>query len=364
MATSGEALQPKAGAREGISPLAVGLLQGLALYLLYSAADAKSGPATDGLVFAPLLFVSLFIPLIVSVSVGSVRTGTLIVWAAIAALIVAGFAWYDIWHDMPLQWIESGRDKPGWAPHIIPSFGVLFFAMVGLFIGQSLITGVDAEHRVIASYPAHFDVAWKLAVQLVLTVAFVGVFWGLLELGSELFALINIQFFAKLIVHDWFAIPVTALATAAAIHLTDVRAALVRGARTLVLVLLAWLLPLMVVIIGGFLASLIFTGLEPLWNTRYAAGYLLTASAVLVILINATYQDGHAERQAPRILRYAGSIASLTLMPLAIISGYALLLRVRQYGWTSDRIASAACLVMASWYAIGYSGAAVLPGPW
>src|SRR5208282_3310378 len=139
---------------------------------------------------------------------------------------------------------------------------------------------------------------------------FVGVFWGVLYLGAALFNLIGIDAIEKLIEHRWFAIPATALAFSAAVHLTDVRAGLVRGTRTLVLVLLSWLLPLMAIIAAGFLASLLFTGLEPLWKTRFAAGYLLTAAGILVILINTAFQDGDAARRPTAILRYAGSLAS------------------------------------------------------
>jgi hypothetical protein len=348
----------------GLARLAVGLAQGLALYLLYSAADAKVWPATDGLIFAPLLFVALFVPPIKAVSLGNLRIRTLVLWAVAATIVVAGLAWYDIWREGPLRWRVLMSGKAGFEPHIIPSFGVFFFTAAGLFIAQSLIAGGDADRRVIANYTTHFDVAWKLGLQLALSAVFVGIFWGLLALGAALFNLIGIDFFRRLIEHAWFAIPATTLAIAAAIHLTDVRAGLVRGARTLVLVLLAWLLPLMTIIAAGFLVTLIFVGLEPLWGTRHAAISLLTAAAMLVILINAAYQDGHAEREAPRILRYTGTLASLLLVPLVLISGYALLLRVRQYGWTTDRIASVACFTVAACYAAGYAAAALLPGPW
>ena len=92
-----------------------------------------------------------------------------------------------------------------------------------------------------AKYPTHFDVAWKMAVQLALSAAFVGAFWLLLWLGASLFALIKLDFFRKLIGHEWFAIPVTTLAASGALHLTDIRPALVRGARTLALTLLSWI---------------------------------------------------------------------------------------------------------------------------
>lgn len=113
----------------------------------------------------------------------------------------------------------------------------------------------------------------------------------------------------------WFSIPTSTLATAAALHVTDVRAGLVRGVRTLVLVLLSWLLPLMALIGAGFLVGLVFTGLEPLWKTQHAAAILLSAAALLIVLLNAAYQDGHPERAAPKILHYAGTLAALLLFP-------------------------------------------------
>lgn len=364
MSTQYESLPPRATIEIGIARLGVGLVQGLALYLLYSAVDAKAWPATDGLVFAPLLFVSLFVPLLIAVSLGNLRAVTLAVWAVVGAVIVAGLAWYDIWHILPAGGVMTPKGFVGDRSGVLPSFGAFFFTAATLFIGQALIAGGDADRRAVATYSTHFDVAWKLGLQGALAIVFVGVFWGVLELGAELFSLIGIGFFRKLIEHDWFAIPATTLAIAISIHLTDVRASLVRGARTLCLVLLAWLLPLMTIIAAGFLGTLIFTGLDPLWKTRFAAGYLLIAAGALVILINAAYQDGHPDREAPRILRCAGALAGLLLVPLAIIAGYAILLRVRQYGWTTDRVGSVACLTMAAWYAVGYAAAALLPGPW
>jgi hypothetical protein len=212
-----------------------------------------------------------------------------------------------------------------------------------------------------ARYTTHFDVAWKLGVQVALATAFVGAFWLVLWLGSELFLLIKLDFFQRLIEHAWFAIPATALATAAALHVTDVRAGLVRGVRTLALVLLSWLLPLMALIGGGFLVSLIFTGLAPLWATRHAAALLLVAAAVLVILINAAYQDGHAERLATPFFGVAIRVASVLLLPVVALAAYAIWLRVDQYGWSVDRIASAACTLVAACYAVGYAAHAIVP---
>lgn len=336
-----------------VSRLIIGLVQGLSLYLLYSAYDAQSWPATDGLIFAPLLLASLFAPLLLSFALGEMRVATAIIWTLIAAAVLAGLAWYDIWSDWPQDWTFR-NGTAGWQPHVIPSAGLFFFGAAWLFIAHALIAGGDIDRRFMARYTTHFDVAWKLAVQLALSAAFVGAFWLLLWLGASLFNLIKLDFFQKLIEHRWFSIPATALATAAAVHLTDARAGLVRGTRTLILVLLSWLLPLITLIAAGFLVGLIFTGLTPLWHIGHASALLLTAAATLIILINATHQDGEPNHAPPGVLKVSGSIAALALVPLVALAGYALWLRVGQYGWTVPRIATAACVLVAAAYTLGY----------
>jgi hypothetical protein len=220
------------------------------------------------------------------------------------------------------------------------------------------------DRKFAADYTTHFDVAWKLAVQGALAAAFTGAFWGLLRLGAGLFELIDIDVFIELLQERWFAIPATALAVSAALHLTDVRAGIVRGIRTLGLSLLSWLLPLMTLIAAGFLATLVFTGVQPLWDTQFATALLLIAFGALVVLLNATYQDGHAERAAPHVLRYPGSLAALVLVPLIALACYALFLRVEQYGWTATRIYASASALVAAFYAVGYAFAAIRSEPW
>src|SRR5262249_30687451 len=91
--------------------LAVGLAQGLALYLLYSAYDAHSWPATQGAVFAPLILVWLFVPLLFNQALGNIRLRTLLLWMLAAAAILAGLGWYDIWRDWPWDtlWTNGGQ---------------------------------------------------------------------------------------------------------------------------------------------------------------------------------------------------------------------------------------------------------------
>lgn len=201
--------------------------------------------------------------------------------------------------------------------------------------------------------------AWKHGVQFVLTTGFVGAFWCLLFLGAELFHMIGIDTLRNLIQRNSFSIPAIAIAVSAAIHITDIRAGIVRDTRNLLLILLAWLLPLMTLIGAGFLTALAFTGLHPLYATKFATGILLIAAAAIIFLVNAAHQDGRPTQQVAPVLTYTKLPATVVLVLLVVLSGHALSLRIVQYGWTPYRIIASACVALAALYAIGYAMAAI-----
>ncbi len=349
-----EAARPEFEQRLASARLAAGALQGLVLYLLYRWADDKVWPATDPYWLAPLGLAFLFVPLLFVQGAGTLRLRTLVPWLVGVTGLLAGLAWYDVWRN----WPPAGAGPV--APAAAMAFGLVAASFVGLFIAQALILAGDAERKFVASYPAYFESATKLAVQFAATVAFVLVFWGVLWLGAVLFNLIKLDFLETLIEKDWFAIPATTLAAAAALHVTDVRARLWTGIRGVALALLSWLLPLMTLIAAGFTLSLAFTGLAPLWATRSATGLLLSAAGVVVVLLNTAFQDGSAEHSRARIFRYAEFVSALVLVPLVTLAAYAVWLRVAQYGWTVERVVTAATVLIAVCYAFGYAAAALL----
>lgn len=334
----------------------VGLLQGLALVVLLQAAQQQVWPATDPLVFAPVLVALFFVPAIVISGLGNLRPRTLAVWAIAATALCVGLALHDAVHAD-----STGRGMFG--TYRAPSRALWSSLAAILFMIHSLVVSTEADKRWLASYPTHVDTSWKLGVQLVLAVGFVGVLWAVLYLSAELFRLINIRAVRDVISTPRFAVPVTALAFAAAIHVTDVHANIVQGVRNLGLVLLSWLLPLMAGITATFLVALFFTGLEPLWNTRSATSILLTAAAILVFLINTAYRDGRPETRPGALLRIANAVAVVALLPIISLTGYALALRVQQYGWTPDRVIAAACVAVAVCYGLGYIAALARSGP-
>jgi hypothetical protein len=329
----------------------VGLAQGIALYLLYRAAELNGWPANEPHTFAALLAVAVFTPIVVVTGLGNLRSRTLGAWVVSAAACCAGLAVYDIFRE-PLL-LAGGRPLP--VPALWLGLGFV------LFIVHSLIVSGEADQRLVASYARYFDVAWKHGVQLALAAVFVGAFWLLLLLNAELFRMIGIRTLRDLIDRPWFAVPATTVALAYAIHVTDARADLVRGVRVLALTLLAWLLPMMVAFAVTFLLALPFTGLQLLWNTRSATTTLLIASAALVFLVNAGYQDGQGGDSAVRLVRNARRVAALVLVPFVGLAAYGLMLRAQQYGWTPPRVIAGACVVVAGCYAVGYAVAALRP---
>jgi hypothetical protein len=336
-----------------IARATLGLAQGAALYLLYYGVEAKVWPAT-GLVFAPLVLTAVFIPTLALAGLGNLRLRNFAIWIAAATIVAAALGVYDVLDD------PTGIGVGRLGSTLAPSPPLLLAVAVGFAITHTLVVSGDADRVFVAKYPRHFDIAWKHAVQVALAGAFVGALWILLLIGAALFDLIGIKFFEELLRKSWFSIPVTTLAFAVGIHVTDVQAGIVRGVRTVALTLLSWLLPLFALIAIGFLAPLLFTGFEPLWKTQHATSLVLATAAALIVLINAAYQDGTREHPVALVLRGA----ALALTPLVAIAAYAVMLRVNRYGWTPERVIATACLVVAACYALGYGLAAIASRPW
>ncbi|MBL0947020.1 DUF4153 domain-containing protein [Brevundimonas sp.] len=330
--------------------LLIGLLQGLALYGLYWSVDhtPRLWPATIPELFGPLVLVAAYLPVVLLGGLGRLRLKTLLIWTGVAAATLALLGW----HDMARQVLIDQRE-PFLSPPLFP------FLAAALFIAHHLIVPADQEGRRIAAYPRYFDVAWKAGVQLALSVGFTGALWLLLFLGAGLFGLIGIRAFGELLAEPWFNLPVTSLTFALAVHLTDVRDGLIRGVRSVVLMLLSWLLPVIAVLTAAFLAALPFTGLSGLWDQGSATALMLSAAAVLIVLINAAYQDGTDDTRPPLVLRWAVIVGGLLLIPLVAVASTGLALRIGQHGLTPDRIVAAACILAGLAYALGYAWAAI-----
>lgn len=351
-ATGRDSLGRAASPLLGPIRIGIGLMQGLGLYGLHriSDGDATWG-ATHPLLFGPLLLVTAFLPVMLLAGVGRLRPLTLAIWTGIVGVALALLGL----HDIARQSAETLRGPPFLSPPVV------IFSAAALFIAHHLVASADLERRRIPGFPTLFDTASKAVVQLALSIGFTGAFWILLTLGSALFKVIGLSFLEDLLRKEWFAIPVTFLVFATAVHLTDVRDGLIRGVRTVGLMLLSWLLLVMTVLAAGFVAALPFTGLDGLWETGSATSLVLAAAAALIILINAAYQDGRPDNRPPAVLRVAVRVAAVLITPLIVIAVWGLALRIGQHGLTPDRIIAGACALVGAAFAAGYGWAALSP---
>lgn len=333
------------------------LLQAAALYLLFHATtQPHAWPATQAWLFTPMLLVAFCVPIVVLAGIGRMPAGKLAIWAVTSTVVIIALGCHDA---------TRGRVATYQAEELFWPWFRLWPALMGaLFIAHVLVAEAVAARRLLPPYARHFDTACNLAIQAALASCFVGVFWGLLCLGAGLFKLVQIEMPLRVIIHLGFAIPASTLAFAVAVHITDVQPALIRGARSIALTLVSWLLPLLAAILAVFLCSLPFTSLEPLWRTHVATSLLLTSALALIALINACYQDGAAGCTTSRTRRLAGTIAALELLPLAGLAMRAMWLRVIQYGWTVERINGAAMIAVIACCAVGYAVAAIRSPSW
>jgi len=342
--------------------LGIGLAQGAALWWLYRSTYGahydvleRTWPATVPELFGPLAMILVFVPVLLLAGAGRMRPLTLILWALGATAFLALLGWHGV-----AAYGGGAHGGSTSAPPFLP-WPMPLFAATALFIGHHLVLPADMERRWIAAFPTYFDTAWKAGVQLALSIGFTAAFWILLFLGAALFNVIGLRFLSELIGKEWFSIPITTVMFATAAHLTDVRDGLIRGVRSVVLMLLSWLLLLMTVLAAGFLAALPFTGLQGLWDTGSATALVLAAAAALIILINTAYQDGRADNLPPVVLRATVRVAAALLTPLVIIAFWGLALRIGQHGLTPDRIIAVACALIGAAYAAGYGWAALGP---
>lgn len=348
---------PAIGTAGGLR-LAIGLLQGLTLYALHKSWTGSTWLSDQPALYIALVMVAALLPPAAILSMRHLSRRALGIWLCVLTVVLFAAGWYDGWRlDLSTLLPASPEKGPVFK---MPSSALCQLCVSGLFIAQALMLAAAADGTPIASYRRYVDTAWKLSVQLLLALLFSGLFWIVLQTGGTLFALIELDILRKLTAQAWFSLPVTTLVFAFALHMGDMRAHMIEGIRRLLLTLLSWLLPVAMLLSGGFLLSLFVTGLRPLWQTHFASSGLLGAAVLLVLLINTVYQDGlRPWHETGRVLTACVRVACLLPLPLVLLTLYAQGMRVAEYGWTVSRVYGALCTGIAAIYAVGYACAAI-----
>ena len=210
-------------------------------------------------------------------------------------------------------------------------------------------------------YSDVFRHAWALFLRIVFAWAFVGLVWALIYLSDALFDLVG------LVVIDWLldikVIPwlitglVFGLAMAVVDELSDYMSPY------LILQVMRLLVPFVLLVLAVFLVALPFRGLTGLFGALSSAAILLSMAAGAVALISASADAADdAAPLPPFMARAAQGLALISVVPAAL-GGWAVWLRVDQYGWTPERLFAAWAAVVILCYTMVYA-LAVVRGAW
>lgn len=328
----------------------IALLQGLMLY----AADTATGSWPFDDIGNRVRWYSwvLTVPTAIALTLVELRDRRLWLHAALASVLVLGLASWIGWN--------VGGDAPG-LDHdrlLMPfSISMAIAAFVSLPWWQFRLQ----EGHWHAPYAALFERAWQNGLTLALAVAFTCLTWLLLWLWAELFVLVEIHFFRSLFREDAFIALATGSLMGFGVLIGRTQHRAIQMIRSVVFAVGRGLLPLLALIAVTFVLSLPFTGLEPLWRTRSAAGLLLTLSLLLVVFVNAVYQHDNASPPYPAWLRRFIGASLLALPVYAGLALYAMGLRIGQYGWTLDRTWALLVALLVTGYAVGYALAVLRP---
>ena len=169
------------------------------------------------------------------------------------------------------------------------------------------------------SYPVFFSLSWRNFLVLGLSLLFVLATFLVLLLWQGLFNAIGIDFFEYLFFRDWFLFPVLGFAFGIGVVLFRELSGVIDSISRLLQGLLRLLLPIVLLLAVCFLATLMFVGLAPLWNTNFGTALILWLMAVILFFLNAVYQDGRGDTTYSEGVHRFVSVAILTLPVLALL---------------------------------------------
>ncbi|WP_424986223.1 hypothetical protein [Microbulbifer sp. S227A] len=234
-------------------------------------------------------------------------------------------------------------------------------AVLVLFATPFLLVWLQDRASVLR-YDRLFDAAWMLMARYGLACVFVAAFWLVAFLSDALLELVDITVIDTLLRPGWvrFGLSGAVLGLGLAV-MQELRHTL---SPYPLLRLLRLLVPLVLAVVAVFLAAVPLRGLDRLFGEFSSGGTLLGAAAVAVSLVSMALDRDDAMAIRTRGLQMATRGLALLLPLLAALAVWAVVLRVRQYGWTPDRLLAMTAAVFLLIYGLGYGGAVLLGRSW
>jgi hypothetical protein len=345
---------PTLARREKSAIVLMALLQSLLLYLV-EYGDGQGWPVLSDLSGqVPWYTLVLVVPSIMQLSLQ--RLDDTRFWSntlLATAIFGAAAAW--------AAWSVTGA--PGTAASATLGPFAVSMALIA-FVALPYLQVRLAIGRFGARYDDLFALAWQNALTLKVVGVMTGLGWLLLTLWQALFQLIGIDLFHQLFSEEPFIYMASGLFAGLGVLVARTQHRAMQVARNVLFAIFTGFLPMAAFIGVIFLLTLPFTGLAPLRAAASTAATLSLLVAALVLLLNAVVQNGR-ESPYPRPLRWLVDAAMVALPVFAGIALHAVIVRIVEHGWTTDRFWALVAVVMLCTYAAGYAWTALRPeGAW
>ncbi len=267
-----------------------------------------------------------------------------LIFAGIVGLVMAGIAWRatsagDRYSDEE-YWVAAG--------------------VLAITLALPLFQAGFHRLRWKTSYlETHFHV-WTDAITGAGALAFVGLSWALIAILAALFEVIQINALDWLIDQEWFGWIFSGAAFGAALGVLRNQLKIIGTLQSVVLLVLSILAVPLALALVLFLLAVIFSGIDVLWEATKSATPLLLACGVgSFVLTNAVVRDEDEAMSGSRILRIAGFVLAIGILPLAIMAALSMGTRIAQHGLSPERIWALIAIAVAVAYGVGYFVSAI-----
>ena len=323
-----------------------GALSGFALWTLVGQWD---NPA-----LAPTLYLVLFSFVATFASVALVLAGPVPMVRAVQAASCSAIIMTSLFCLAALRYLV--------ATDVLDDPIVLFLASVLVLISTPFLMVWMQDRSGWLDYAQLFDAAWSMTVRYTVAWGFVGIFWLVVFLGNALLNLVDVSLIDIVIRTDWMRFGLTGAVLGLGLSVVFELRGMI--SHYLVLRLLRLLLPLVLAMVIVFIGAVPVRGLTHLFGEFSAAATLMGTAIAALTLISAALDRDDTSAVRTKGLRLATRVLALTVPLLTALALWAVVMRVRQYGWTPDRLLALTFALVLFAYGAGYCLSVLIPGSW
>ncbi len=317
---------------------AVGAFGGLALWALWKIFDVGMVSDRVALMLAAFVAAGLAAHLAMSgpLAQKQAMARALMLGAGVGLLItLAAFRYDNVADTQPIS---------------VALVVVIFHLSLPFLISQGM--GRGFRH-----YPTLFIESWALFERIAAAWICAGLTWAVIYLSDLVLGLVGFALLDTISRIEPLAPMITGLALGLGLAvMLEIGGEVVSR---LILGLLRLLVPVLLAVVGAFLIALPFQGFEAVFG-NYSAGsiFLALALAMATLTTAALGRDATDQVPSPALTLAARALALLLPVPAAL-AGWALYLRVTQYGWTPERLGAALFVALGLAYGASYAVSAL-----